>query len=70
MENQNLIAVFNGEINNEPQLLCDARELHAFLQSKQQFSNWIRNRIEQYGFVENVDFILNKIIKNNFDENR
>lgn len=67
---QNLIAVFNGEINNKSQLLCNARELHAFLQSKQKFSDWIRNRIERYGFVENVDFIFHKVMKNNFDENR
>ena len=39
-----------------------ARELHAFLESKQDFSNWINNRIEQYDFVENTDYLLNKII--------
>ena len=51
----------------------NARELHAFLESKQDFSNWINNRIKQYGFAENQDFILvlnqqnkvsNKIIEN------
>ena len=35
-----------------------ARELHAFLESKQDFSTWIKNRIEKYGFVENVDYTL------------
>lgn len=41
-----------------------ARELHAFLESKQDFSNWIKNRIEKYGFIENVDFqSFNKIIE-------
>ena len=41
-----------------------ARELHSFLESKQDFSNWIKNRIEQYDFVENQDFItLNKKIE-------
>ncbi len=41
-----------------------ARELHSFLESKQDFSNWIKNRIEKYGFVENVDFqSFNKIIE-------
>ena len=34
----------------------NARELHQFLESKQQFANWIQNRIEKYGFVENQDF--------------
>lgn len=43
----------------------NARELHQFLESKQDFSNWIKNRIEKYGFVENQDFeVYNKIIEN------
>lgn len=33
-----------------------ARELHAFLESKQDFSTWIKARIEKYGFIENQDF--------------
>ena len=42
-----------------------ARELHGFLESGQQFSNWIQNRISEYGFVENIDFVvLNNFIKN------
>ena len=41
-----------------------ARELHSFLESRQDFSNWIKNRIERYEFVENQDFIkLNKKIE-------
>ena len=36
----------------------NARELHAFLESKQDFSHWINNRIKQYNFMENQDFIL------------
>ena len=28
-----------------------------YLESKQDFSTWIKNRIEKYGFVENQDFI-------------
>jgi phage anti-repressor protein len=35
----------------------NARELHEFLESKQDFSTWIKNRIIKYGFIENVDFI-------------
>lgn len=30
-----------------------ARELHQFLGSKQQFQDWIKNRIEKYQFIEN-----------------
>ncbi|KJR41911.1 anti-repressor protein [Candidatus Magnetoovum chiemensis] len=40
----------------------NARELWSFLESKQQFGNWIQNRIEEYGFSEGEDFqiILSK----------
>lgn len=50
------IAVFNGEINHQQQLMCNARELHAFLKSKREFSTWIKDRIKKYGFLENQDF--------------
>lgn len=35
----------------------NARELHQFLESKQEFANWIKGRVEKYGFVENQDYI-------------
>lgn len=35
----------------------DARELHAFLGSKQQFPHWTTNRINQYEFAQGVDFV-------------
>ena len=35
-----------------------ARELHEFLGSKQDFSTWIKNRISDYDFVENQDFVV------------
>ena len=36
----------------------NARELHEFLENKQDFSNWIKARINKYGFIEDVDFTL------------
>lgn len=33
-----------------------ARELHQFLENKREFATWMKQRIEQYGFVENQDF--------------
>lgn len=38
------------------QQVVDGRELHAFLESKKDFSDWIKHRIEKYGLVENWDF--------------
>lgn len=46
-------ADFNGaEINS-----VNARELHEVLESKQDFSTWIKRRLEETDAVENVDFI-------------
>lgn len=53
-----LIPVFNGTIANETTLLCNARDLHAFLEVGKDFSTWIRIRISEYEFTENQDFIL------------
>ncbi len=35
-----------------------ARELHQFLEVQTKFGDWINRRIEEYGFIENQDFIL------------
>ncbi len=48
-----LIPVYEGE--NEQ--LVDGRELHSFLEVGTKFSDWIKDRIEKYGFVQNDDFI-------------
>lgn len=54
-----LIPVFAGEIAGVSVQLVDARLLHSFLESAQQFANWIKNRIEEYGFIENQDYLIN-----------
>ena len=47
-------ADFNGaEINS-----VNARELHEVLESKQDFSTWIKKRLDEVDAVENVDFIV------------
>ncbi len=46
----------------------NARDLHAFLESKQQFADWIKARIEQYGFVENQDFTIHKIMNGRINQ--
>lgn len=57
-----LIPVLSGTLNNQPVQLVDARLLHNFLESRQDFSNWIRNRICKYEFEEGTDYLANKII--------
>lgn len=52
-----LIKIYNGK-------LVDARELHIFLGSKRDFSNWINQRIKKYGFEEGIDYTsYNKIVE-------
>lgn len=42
----------------------NARELHQFLESKQDFSTWIKSRVEKYEFVEGQDFCsFHKIVE-------
>ncbi len=36
----------------------NARELHAFLEVGKDFSTWMKDRIAQYGFVEDQDFVV------------
>ena len=55
--NPTLNELINLAINGELQQTVNARELHSFLESKQDFSTWIKNRIADYDFVENQDFI-------------
>jgi len=52
-ENNSIIHITTTE---DGQQTVNARELHRFLESKQDFSNWIKNRITGYKFVEDRDF--------------
>lgn len=51
------IAIHTGEINSETVQTVNARDLHEFLEVGKDFSNWIRDRISQYGFQVNVDYV-------------
>lgn len=53
-----LVNVFNAVIDGITQLAVNARDLHKFLKVGRDFTTWIKGRIEQYLFIENVDFIL------------
>ena len=56
--------------NKQGERLIDARELHGALQSKRQFANWIKQRIEHYKFKENQDFFtFNKFVKRDQNDN-
>jgi phage anti-repressor protein len=50
--NTALIPVTEGTIQGRAQQICNARDLHAFLEVRRDFTNWIKQRIAKYGFVE------------------
>lgn len=52
-----LIKIGATAIGGENIQTCNARDLHAFLGVGRDFSNWIKDRIEKYGFTEGVDFV-------------
>ena len=53
-----LIQVAERQIGDGTIQTVNARDLHAFLGSKRQFADWINERIQKYGFVENQDFVI------------
>ncbi|MEO9648827.1 MAG: antA/AntB antirepressor family protein [Roseobacter sp.] len=52
------IAIHDENFNGELTKTVNARELHEWLENKDHFSTWIKDRISQYGFVEGGDFVV------------
>jgi phage anti-repressor protein len=44
--------------DSEARILVNARDLHTFLESRQEFSHWIRHRLGKYGFMANEDYSI------------
>lgn len=51
------------ELNGKVQLGVNARDMHCWLESKQDFSKWIKRRIAKYGFVENRDYLTAQVVE-------
>jgi anti-repressor protein len=65
------ITVIDRQIGTDTIQTVNARDLHAFLEVGKDFSNWIKDRINQYGFQEGIDYVLGvsaKIGENKMDE--
>jgi anti-repressor protein len=45
------------QIGADEQQAVDARALHAFLENGDDFSNWFRDRVSQYGFIDGLDYV-------------
>lgn len=53
---EELVRIRRSTSTGEP--VVSARDLHKYLGVKKDFSTWIKDRIDKYGFVENLDFSL------------
>lgn len=53
-----LVPVRKGKIAGFSVLVVDARDLHTVLEVGKDFTNWIKHRINAYGFEEGKDFEL------------
>ncbi|MFT4347728.1 antA/AntB antirepressor family protein, partial [Bartonella ancashensis] len=55
---EELITIHHNTIKQDTIQTVNARELHAFLEVGRDFTNWIKNRIKKYSFIENRDYIV------------
>ncbi len=53
-----LIKIEKSNVGGDLIDTVNARELHQFLEVGRDYTNWIKGRIEKYGFVENQDYVL------------
>ena len=66
-----LISLTQSAINGELQQTVNARELHEFLEVSSRYNDWIRNRISNYEFQENIDYVcLTKTLVTQTEEGR
>lgn len=61
IENQTPFIEVN--LNGKSQLGVNARDMHHWLESKQDFSTWIKRRIVKYKFQENIDYLLHQVVE-------
>lgn len=52
-----LVPMYEQQIGGELVQTVNGRELHAFLSIGRDYSNWIKDRIAEYGFVEGLDYL-------------
>lgn len=57
-----IVPVSEGEIGGMLVRTINARDLHAWLDVKSEFRNWIKNRIDQFGFAQDVDFVAGNFL--------
>ena len=63
MSKKQLVKINVHTIGGAETNAVNGRDLWQALESKQQFTDWIKSRIENFGFVENEDYLLHKFMK-------
>ena len=53
-----LVPMYEQQISGELVQTINGRELHGFLEIGRDYSNWIKDRIVEYDFIEGLDFIV------------
>ena len=66
--NTNIIPIVKKTVAGEVEQGVDARALYEFLGVDTRFGDWFSRRIEEYGFIENQDFII--LLKNEKNSGR
>jgi phage anti-repressor protein len=56
-ENMSEITVTTAELGNEVTQTVNARDLHATLGSKRDYTSWIKSQIKRAGLIEGEDFL-------------
>lgn len=64
-----IVPIHQSPLNNEPTPTVNARDLHKALAVGRDFSNWIKGRISECGFVENEDFSVERCSPNSANGN-
>lgn len=54
--NTQLIPTLSGCLDGQTQSLVNAKDLHAFLGVETKFRDWIKRRISDYSFTQDIDF--------------
>lgn len=65
-----LIKIEKSNVGGDLIETVNARELHQFLKVGKMFANWIKDRIEQYNFIENLDYVVFAATGNNLSGGR
>ncbi|RUQ65181.1 phage antirepressor Ant [Azospirillum doebereinerae] len=56
-DGNDLIPMGTSDMGGQPVRTVNLRDLHTFLEVKSNFRDWVKNRIQDFGFLENQDFV-------------